>query len=349
MPFAILRFQKCKAGSVTARYSHNERKKAMYKSNPDIDTSRKQDNYHLVLPKQPYRQEVRRMIQAAGCKTRKDSTVMVETLITASPEFMHDLSPPEQREFFTLATSFIAQRIGQDNIISAVVHMDETTPHMHLCFVPITDGKTPGTKSLSAKAILGNQASLSKWQTDYHAAMSARWPELERGVSAQITKRKHIPVWMFKTAERLDKQYSDVEAALNNIGHYTLQEQREKALDVLARWLPQAERFTAQLKTIDGNLAAMLDVQAKAQEQVREAQATAEWRVAGAEAQAQRKIDERQGEFNLMWNHIHELKRQIRTQESIISRIPFKLREEIREKVAKLNGQKGPKDRTERG
>jgi hypothetical protein len=73
--------------------------------------------------------------------------------------------------------------------------MDEKTPHMHLSFCPITkDNK------LSAKLILGNQAQLSKWQTDFHKHMSARWPELERGVSSMITKRKHIPVWLFKQA-----------------------------------------------------------------------------------------------------------------------------------------------------
>jgi len=99
MPYAILRFKKCKSGGVTACCAHNERKKESYKSNPDIDINRKQDNYHLVLPKQTYLREVKRIIKEAGCKTRKDSTVMVETLITASPEFMQALSPPKQREF----------------------------------------------------------------------------------------------------------------------------------------------------------------------------------------------------------------------------------------------------------
>jgi len=206
MPYAIMRFQKKKSGGVTACYAHNERKKEIYKSNPDIDTSRKPDNYHLVLPKQTYRREVQRMIKAAGCRTRKDSTVMVETLITASPEFMKSLSLSEQREYFQTAFDFVGSKIGRDNIISAVVHMDEKTPHMHLSFCPIT-----ADKKLSAKTILGNQAQLSRWQTDYHNAMSSRWPGLERGVSAIETGRKHIPVWLFKQAERLDKQVAEIE------------------------------------------------------------------------------------------------------------------------------------------
>ena len=195
MPYAILRFQKRKAGGVSAIARHNERKKEAYMSNPDINLARIKDNYHLVRPPTTYRKEINRLIEQAGCKVRCDSVVMVETLITASPDFMSALSPPEQREYFERAFTFISEKIGQQNIISATVHMDKKTPHMHLSFCPITkDNK------LSAKLILGNQAQLSKWQTDFHKHMSARWPELERGVSSMITKRKHIPVWLFKQA-----------------------------------------------------------------------------------------------------------------------------------------------------
>ena len=120
MPYAVLRFQKCKAGSVTARCVHNERKKEAYKSNPDIDTTRIPDNYHIVQPEQTYLREARRMIQIAGCRTRSNSTIMVETLITASPEFMNDLPPGERREYFQQAFAFMESKIGRDNIISAV-------------------------------------------------------------------------------------------------------------------------------------------------------------------------------------------------------------------------------------
>ena len=152
MPYAILRFQKRKAGGVAACERHNERKKEAYKSNPDIDMERSKNNYHLVAPpRYTYKKEINRKVAEAGCRTRKDSVMMVETLITASPEFMNQLPPEEQKEYFTLALDFISERVGEKNILSAVVHMDERTPHMHLCFVPIT----PDNK-LSAKTILGN-------------------------------------------------------------------------------------------------------------------------------------------------------------------------------------------------
>ena len=147
MPYAILRFQKRKAGGVAACERHNERKKEAYKSNPDIDMERSKNNYHLVAPpRYTYKKEINRMVAEAGCRTRKDSVMMVETLITASPEFMNQLPPEEQKAYFTMALDFISERVGEKNILSAVVHMDERTPHMHLCFVPIT----PDNK-LSAK------------------------------------------------------------------------------------------------------------------------------------------------------------------------------------------------------
>ena len=246
MPYAILRFQKRKAGSVAACERHNERKKEAYKSNPDIDVERSKYNYHLVPPpRYTYKKEINRMVQAAGCKVRKDSkdsVMMVETLITASPEFMNSLPPEEQKAYFAMALDFIAERVGKQNILSAVVHMDEKTPHMHLCFVPITpEGK------LSAKYFLGNQKSLSQWQTAYHERMSARWNELERGQSSMITGRKHIPTWLFKLGGRLDKQYEEIVAALSDINAFNAGKKRDKALSLLSAWLPEAEKFSREI------------------------------------------------------------------------------------------------------
>ena len=74
MPYAILRFQKRKAGGVAACERHNERKKEAYKSNPDIDMERSKNNYHLVKPpRYTYKKEINRKVAEAGCRTRKDS------------------------------------------------------------------------------------------------------------------------------------------------------------------------------------------------------------------------------------------------------------------------------------
>jgi hypothetical protein len=83
--------------------------------------------------------------------------------------------------FFRETTEFLEQKHNPDTIISAVVHMDEKSPHMHLSFVPLTeDGR------LSAKEILGNKK-LTKWQDAYWEHMVKHYPELERGQSANET------------------------------------------------------------------------------------------------------------------------------------------------------------------
>ena len=182
------------------------------------------------------------MVAEAGCRTRKDSVMMVETLITASPEFMNSLPPEEQKAYFQTALDFISERVGKQNILSAVVHMDERTPHMHLCFVPLT----PDNK-LSAKSILGNQKSLSEWQTAYHERMSARWNQLERGQSSMETKRKHIPTWLYKLGGRLDKQYAEIVSALSDINAFNAGKKRDKALEMIAAWLPDVEKFSKEI------------------------------------------------------------------------------------------------------
>lgn len=100
---------------------------------PDVDTSRSKYNFHLVKPPGKYRAESERQIAAAGCRTRKDSIRMIETLFTASPEFFKGKKRAEIRVFFEEALHFLEQHQSKETIISAVVHMDEKTPHMHLC------------------------------------------------------------------------------------------------------------------------------------------------------------------------------------------------------------------------
>ena len=129
MAYAILRFAKHKGGASKALSAHHERTKDSYASNPDIDLSRTAQNFHLVTPQWSYEQEIKHRIQTAGCRVRKDSVKFVDTLVTVSPEFAkaHEAEMPE---YFRRAFDFLKERVGEENIISAVVHMDEKTPHM---------------------------------------------------------------------------------------------------------------------------------------------------------------------------------------------------------------------------
>ena len=309
MPYAILRFQKHKSGGVTAIERHDERKKEAYKSNPDIDLSRTQNNYSLVQPLPSYRKTIKQRTEVAGCKVRRDSVLMVETLVTASPEFMQALSPAEQKEFFKRAFDFLAQRVGKQNILAAAVHMDEKTPHMHLSFCPITKDNR-----LSAKVVIGNQAALSQWQTDFHEHMSARWPELERGISAQITRRKHIPVWLCKQAERLDGRMAEITAALSDINAFNAGKKREKALSILAEWLPDAQKFTAQVKTVDKEIEHLRD---------------AVYRENNVNEQYRNKNYELEEHLKKAETELYGLRQKLDRQANLLSRIPPQVLEEL--------------------
>lgn len=248
MAYAILRFQKHKGGASKALSAHHERTKESYASNPDIDRSRTAQNIHLVTPRWSYEQEIKRRIQIAGCKVRKDSVKFVDTMVAVSPEFAekHD---SEMQEYFERAFDFLQKRIGQQNIISAVVHLDEKTPHMHLCFVPLTtDGR------LSAKEILGNKKTMIQWQDEFYACMAERWPELQRGAPAVETKRKHLPMQWYKQVTAMDEKLEQMEQALSDINVFNAGRKRAAAMESLARFLPEVESFQAEITRMQQKL-----------------------------------------------------------------------------------------------
>jgi len=240
--YAIMRFAKQKGGA-GALEAHHERTKEKYASNPDIDTAKSKYNFHIVRPTTSYKRESDGRIEAARCKTRKDSVRFVDTLITASPDFFKSKKREEVKKFFQTAVDFLSQKIGEDNIFAAVVHMDEKTPHMHLCFTPITeDGR------LSAKDIIGNRTQLTKWQDDFFAHMVKKFPDIERGESASVTGRRHIPTRVFKQAVRLTRQAMQIQAALDGINPLNAGKKRDEALAMLQKFFPGMENFETQVK-----------------------------------------------------------------------------------------------------
>ena len=180
--YAILRFQKYKGPTVSRIEAHNERTKEVYASNPDIRTDLSKDNFHMVTPQGRYRAMSDRMIQEAGCRVRKDSVTVVEALITASPEFFAAKKPDEIKAFLAYAMNFMLTKQNPETFLSAVVHMDEKTPHMHLCFVPLTEDRR-----LSAKEVIGNKKKLTQWQDNFWKHMVKKYPDFERGESASET------------------------------------------------------------------------------------------------------------------------------------------------------------------
>ena len=242
--YAILRIEKRKLGSVTQLNNHHERLKEKYKSNEDIDPERTHLNYHLVEPDGKYRERALEMIEEVGAKRRKDSVVMQDVLITASPDWIDAKSYEEQVEYFDHAFAFIADRYGKKSIMSAVVHMDEAHPHMHLVFVPITpDGR------LSSKELMGGPKGMEKLQDDFHEHMVKRYPDLTRGISKKITKRRHISSQMYKKAATLYGHYDEIVSAIDDIGMIGNAKAKEEAKEKLARYAPELATVKTDLES----------------------------------------------------------------------------------------------------
>ena len=244
--YAIMRFAKYKGPEIGNIEAHNERTKEKYASNPDVDTSRSKYNFHLVKPSGKYRAKSERQIAAAGCRTRKDSIRMIETLFTASPEFFKGKKRVEIRVFFEEALRFLEQHQSKETIISAVVHMDEKTPHMHLCFVPLTEDKR-----LSAKKIVGNKKKLTWWQDEFWKHMVGKYPDLERGESASETGRTYIPPRLFKEAVHLNRMKEQIMAILNDSNPFNKKSKAEELETLLDKYVPGVEAMRTKLKKYD--------------------------------------------------------------------------------------------------
>ena len=241
--FAILRFAKHKGPEISNIEAHNERTKEEYASNPDIDKSRSHLNFHLLEPDRKYRAEAERQIKDAGCRTRSDSVRLVEALVTATPEFFKGKKKAEIKAYFQEALDFIREHQDQKTIISAVVHMDEKTPHMHLSFVPLTaDGR------LCAKEIVGNKKKLTQWQDRFWEHMVKKYPDLERGESASETGRDHIPPRLFKQMARLTKQAERLDMLLSDVKLSNYKERTAQVMAFLDKYIPDVAAMETQMK-----------------------------------------------------------------------------------------------------
>ena len=202
-------------------------------TNPDIDRTKSSQNYTLTGSHADYLREVdERLGKLSGKAVRKDAVVMCQALITSDAAFFQTLSQEQQRDFFSRSLDFLRRRYGEENILSATIHMDERTPHMHVNFTPIRDGK------LSAFGIFTRQE-LSKLQTDFSTQVGQRFG-LQRGESRAI-KRKHLDVADYKRAtdfqlETLSISDEEAEAKLLKKGLlYSTYETGEVVADRLNR------------------------------------------------------------------------------------------------------------------
>ena len=211
MSFAIIRNTKYKRENLKGIYRHNERKNKNY-SNDNIDKERSYLNYSIKSPKYRYDKEFDMMKEKYNLKGQINtvSNIVCEYIITSDKQFFEKIGEEETKRYFETAYNFVAEykNLGEQYIMSAKVHMDEETPHMHLIFLPVvhtTDKKGNNIDKLACSEFWKEKDSYRRLQDAFYQYMTSHNFELERGVPKEETGRVHIDIKEYKELTNFDK------------------------------------------------------------------------------------------------------------------------------------------------
>lgn len=185
--FAILRTKKLKTfANIAASGNHVHRVNNTPNANPKLT-----QNNRILLGSNNLENDVKAYLQAnitaqktdGTFKIRKDNVLCTVHVLTASPEFFADGNTKKLRAWVNKNIEFLKEKHGQ-NLVHAVLHMDETTPHIHAYTVPIVDGK------LNQKHFTGTKAKMRQMQSDYALKMAPFG--LQRGIAGSKATHQNI-------------------------------------------------------------------------------------------------------------------------------------------------------------
>jgi len=183
--------EKYRRADIVGIERENERNEN-YKStrNPQIDKSRTHLNYHTIPFEKKYLSFIDERIKRLSPKRKiKDDAVLITSFILGSDkEFFDRITAEQQKQFFADCTDFFSERYGKENVVSAVVHLDESTPHLHFNLMPVTGGR------LCAKKLF-DRAALRELQTNFYEVVGKKYG-LKRGKEGSTAK--HLDTVAFK-------------------------------------------------------------------------------------------------------------------------------------------------------
>ena len=260
MSMIVARMQKMKAGNLIGIGNHNQRKTENH-SNKDIDPSLSDLNYDLVNHTENYKKDIENFINENKSTTRavrKDAVLINEWIITSDRNFFENLSDEDTREFFISAKEYFAENFGEENIRYATVHLDESTPHLHMGIVPFDKDQ-----KLSAKRVFNREA-LRNVQEDLPKLLQEKGFDIKRGLEG--SDRKNLTVPEFKELKEKEKEIErDIDRKKNELKAYTQENKIPNKIDVTITRetkdvkVPSGEKFlghefTKTVKKKTGNL-----------------------------------------------------------------------------------------------
>jgi len=249
MSYAIIRNEKLTRAEINGKGTHNDRK-AKNHSNKDIDPTRTHLNYYIKKNEFTYTKEFDKYIKENNLKghLRSNSIIMCQMIFTSDQTFFDKIGEKETKRYFDECYKFICnyKNLGEKNIISAVVHLDEGAPHMHLMFVPVVhtkDKEGNNIDKICARDFWKGRDSYRKLQDSYFNHVKSKGFDLERGMFIEDTGRKHYTIEEYKKItnyENTKKVLNDIKLDLPNvpditdIGKFTLKRD-EKILDEIIK------------------------------------------------------------------------------------------------------------------
>lgn len=127
---------------------------------------------------------------------RSNSIIMCEMMITSNNKFFDKIGIEETKRYFKESYKFVCnyKNLGEKYIVSAAVHLDETTPHMHLVYIPVIhtkDEKENPIDKICARDFWRGRDSYRKLQNAFHEYITSKGFDLERGLPVEETGAKH--------------------------------------------------------------------------------------------------------------------------------------------------------------
>ena len=211
MSYAIIRNTKYKRENLKGIYRHNERRNKNY-SNANIDKEKSYLNYAIKSPQYSYEKEFERIRRKYDLKgqIKTVSNIACEYIITLDKEFFERIGEEETRRYFETSYKFLSEykNLGEQYIMSAKVHMDEETPHMHLIFLPVVhtkDKEGNDIDKLACSEFWKAKDSYRQLQNAFYDYMTSHNFKLERGVPIEESGRKHLDLKEYKDITNFDK------------------------------------------------------------------------------------------------------------------------------------------------
>ena len=201
MSYAIIRNTKYKRENLKGIYRHNERRNKNY-SNKNINPELSHLNYSLKDCKHSYEKEFDLIKEKYNLKgqIKTVSNIACEYIITSDKEYFNSIGIDETKRYFETAYKFVCEykNLGEQYILSAKVHIDEETPHMHLVFIPVIhtkDKKGNSIDKIACSEFWKAKDSYRQLQDSFYNYMVANNFELERG---NPSERIHLSVEDYK-------------------------------------------------------------------------------------------------------------------------------------------------------